>query len=517
MGLTVPRFTSSIGGRVAAPGPGDFPQATPADFGAAIGQGLAGLGEAGGQLVAQRRRETAAEAKASAAILEKQRKRQEADDELAAGTRIATENSNAALRREDIKNSSLSGSEYIQGILKDHDDMAAAILEDFSENPAQRAFAENQLALDREALATGSTPEAAKINARMRVGGLVSIRDAGSNRLIVEPFALEGVLSAYRDGLANINMPPDDKLELLRDAEDAFAQSHIMGLAKISPELARQSLKSKGIGNLLKRESSILLGKNIDAVEKARITKAEDAADLLQIQSGNDIVSAISRLSDLESPSDPDDISVMIQNSPLDPAGTNSKVQYMNIMSGLGRGIDQDSQSRLYADLTRDIANGEILDPNEMLIHVEAGNLSIPLWRDLSAFVTNPDRELISRFERAARGSITGSHDFFVDPEGDKQFFKFQQELRSELKRLGKAGESVSQLLDPSPDNGLYIGGRLISSATRDIEARIKSKLDQIKGLSNSVSKETRRPGESDNAYFIRVFGEKTPEPEGDD
>ena len=53
----MPQFRPSIGGRVAAPGPGDFPRATPADFGAAVGQGLAGLGEAGLGLVAQRRRE----------------------------------------------------------------------------------------------------------------------------------------------------------------------------------------------------------------------------------------------------------------------------------------------------------------------------------------------------------------------------------------------------------------------------------------------------------------------------
>ncbi len=194
-----------------------------------------------------------------------------------------------------------------------------------------------------------------------------------------------------------------------------------------------------------------------------------------------------------------------ILQSNLDPFGQGSQETFLNLMQRQASGADLNTTDpRIYRDLRREVLDGKIKDPREVLDYVSKG-LSIGDYQRLETEIDQgrtaqgrADQAAKKRFLDFAEKQITGSNSFLGirDIVGDQRAYEFEFAVNSAIGKGIAEGKSLQSMLDPRSKDYL---GPMIDQARRTPAERLRDQAAQFRASppSQPADVPARKPGET--------------------
>lgn len=274
--------------------------------------------------------------------------------------------------------------------------------------------------------------------------------------------------AAIENLVANGSLPREVALKLKTKGDAEIAQGAIRGWAQLDADYAEKKLKSGEFDKFLDQDHKHQLfgeireakrAKEIDAERQDRIREKELKRQ--QTKTQNDFLNAMN-----EGQLTAKDI----LNSNLDPTGSGSKEQFLNMLKKMN-----DPEEKLKTDAGTMISlydrihlpDGDpkkLTDENELNQYFGRGLSFADLNRlrdEMQGTQTEAGKqeaEMKRQVIEIAKGKLTKSNPLtgLRDPVGDEQLAKWQASFLDEYKQRRAKGESARDLLDPS--SSTYIG-----------------------------------------------------------
>lgn len=492
-----------------APGPVQRDLVTPEQLGAAEGRAMQNLGGAlmeTGDLISRR---------------------VEQENTSDVNARVAEANAALSLElQETIRTAEPGDKEVFAQYNQKVDDTLSKIGEEASTPAARQFHAEASIRIKQQLKGTAASGQAqlAGVKAvddyRKTINGL-------SAAAMADPSSLQLQMDLHSASIDNLvatgQLPASKAMELKSEGESSLARSTIRGWATLNPEYAKQKLDSGEFNDLLGAEGKLQMYSAVEQeirgreADRERIARAQkEALSKQQTSTQNEfLVKLNSNELTFEE----------ISNSNLDPFGSGSKEQFIQMMK-----TRNDPEARLKTDggtfvnlFTRiNLPDGDpkkIVDENELNKYVGNG-LSFPdlnrLRDEMQGKQTEAGKiesQLKNQVMDIAKGQLTKSNPLtgFRDPIGDEQMQRFMVYFLDEYSKKRKAGKTSQELL--SPDSPDYLGKAISQyqrtpvQIMRDMAPKRSVPVDAAGVPVTTPVQPPRQQGESAAAYLKRTKG----------
>lgn len=173
-----------------------------------------------------------------------------------------------------------------------------------------------------------------------------------------------------------------------------------------------------------------------------------------------------------------------------------------------------DTRPEVMNAVLQQVIDNKITDPQELWNYVGKG-LSLTDITRMQGIVNGKGTPVVEQrksFMSMAKSQISGSNPMMgiADPEGDKQYYSFVNELNHVIEEKQKAGVTMTQMLDARADNREYLG-YLVDKYKRSPKERMEAAANIVRNSTANVSAapniEPRRPGETIDQYNARTRG----------
>lgn len=350
-----------------------------------------------------------------------------------------------------------------------------------------------------------------------------------SASLLLDPSNLENNLEMHSnaiDQLVNSQLlPASDGEKLKQSGSVDLVKAALRGWMKLDPEFAREKIKSGMFDNHLGGDLKMQMYGEVDQAVRAKEIEAERAKrreeELRQERQ------KITQNKFLKKMTDNDLVVADIMNSNLEPFGSGSKEQFLNMLKAKNKQGAPKTNPAVFADLFEKInlPDGDpkkITDENDLNQYVINGQLAITDLNHLRAEITGTKSEK-GRFENEmkkqlfnfAKSRLSKANPMLGirDSEGDQRLLAYQQFVFEKISEYRKEGKPVANLMDPTHKE--YIGHYIerYSGSMQDImKANAKTVNPQnnnlsylIRGESPPKKLEGRKEGESLQDYLKRI------------
>lgn len=425
---------------------------------------------------------------------------------------------------EQLQNGTLNTEQFT----KDFSDYMDSIGEGVQTNKGSQYFKSASAELKGHFLINAAEGQAELAGAKAKNDYMQTLNN-GSSALLNDPSSFPLALKMQTAGLDNLvatgGMPAKAAEELKGHTSKELAKSSVRGWIKLSPESAKEQLNSGQWDQYFDGDTKNQLFGEADQASRARSIDDErlkkqqrEALEKAQVTTQNQFLQKMST----------DELTTKdILNSNLDPFGSGSKEQFLNLMKTQAREksekirTDPNTMIDLYDRVhLPDGDPNKLNDENELNKYFGKG-LTMADINTLRSEIQNKktiaganEAELKKGVTDIAKGKLTKSNPLtgVRDPLGDEQYQKFLVSFMNDYSTQIKKGKTPQQLL--SPDSPDYLG-KSISQYTRSskqiIQDMVKMNAGPAKnGLASPTpaptpTVEPRKAGESAAQYLKRI------------
>lgn len=492
--------------QVEAAGPVNLEKATASDFGGGVAEQLKGFGNVLNQ---------------GADIVQK---RQEQDDISELNVKFSQAHAEwSKSYNEQLQAGTLNTEEFT----KNFSEYMDTIGESVQTRKGQQYFNAASAELKGDFLVKAQAGQAELAGARAKDNYMKTLSN-GSSALLNDPSSFDLTMKMQNAGIDNLvatgGLPAKAAGELKQHTSTELAKASVRGWINLDPEGAKKQL-SEGqwdgyIDGQLKHR---LLGEADQAVRARAIDderfkrQQQEALQKAQISTQNDFLQRMAedKLTTKE-----------ILNSNLDPFGSGSKQQFLNLMEEQAKAKAEKIKTdpNVYISLWDQIhlPDGDpqkLTNENDLNKYFGRG-LTITDLNNLRAEIQGKktiagsvESDLKKGLVDIAKGKLTRSNPLtgIRDPIGDEQLQKFMVGFEVEYQKKRKEGKTAQQLL--SPDSPDYLGKSLnqyVRSSKQIIQDMVKMNASSTKGGlatpgPKAVPVEPRKEGESAADYLKRI------------
>lgn len=350
-----------------------------------------------------------------------------------------------------------------------------------------------------------------------------------SASLLSDPSNLENNLEMHSnsiDQLVNVGLlPAKDGAKLKQTGEVDLVKAYLRGWTKLDPEFAREKIKSGMFDKHLGGDLKMQMYGEVDQAIRAR--EIEDERRKRREEELRQERQKITQNKFLKKMTDNDLVVADIMNSDLEPFGSGSKEQFLNMLKAKNKRGAPKTNPAVFADLFEKInlPDGDpkkITDENDLNQYVISGQLAITDLNHLRAEITGTKSEK-GRFENEmkkqlfnfAKSRLSKANPMLGirDPEGEQRFLAYQQFVFEQMSEYRKEGKPISNLLNPSSKEyiGNYVSqysGSLQDIMKANVRAMNPSNSNTLTGTVNGNPPKKiipRNPGESAKDYLDRI------------
>jgi soluble lytic murein transglycosylase-like protein len=196
----------------------------------------------------------------------------------------------------------------------------------------------------------------------------------------------------------------------------------------------------------------------------------------------------------------------VLQSKVLDASST---MVMLNAIRAKTSKLD-DTDPRVMNDVLTQVTSGQVTDPQSLWGYIGKG-LSLTDIQKMQAIVNGKGSPLVEKrksFMSMAKTQISGANPMMgiQDPEGDKQYYAFLNELDQVIEEKQKTGVTLSQMLDAGANNREYLG-YLIDKYKRSPQQRMNAAANIVRNSAANVTTNAapRQPGETIDQYLART------------
>lgn len=199
---------------------------------------------------------------------------------------------------------------------------------------------------------------------------------------------------------------------------------------------------------------------------------------------------------------------MVLQSRALDAS---SSMVMLNAIRSKANKLD-DTKPEVLNDVLSQVIGGQVTDPQALWGYVGKG-LSLNDIQKLQGIVNGKGSPLVEKrkaFMSMAKSEITGFNPVtgIADPEGDKQYYLFLNELDQVIADKQKSGVGLADLLDSGANNREYLGW-LVDKYKRSPKQRMEAAANIVRQSASNVAPNVapRQPGETPEQYLARTGG----------
>jgi len=399
-------------------------------------------------------------------------------------------------------------------LMKGYDEHIAKIKEGVRTNGGELYFQRTSAAQRSHFIQTAVAGQTELAGVKTRQD-YIKVRNNLSSSLIDDPSAFELSRQQHNAGLDSLieqGLPSKVAAQLKTDGGTALVKASIRGWIKNTPEEIKKDLKdgkwNKFIDGDLKRQ---LMGEADQELRAGKVENERQRRESKRLKEEQQMVIQNDLLGKMNDKSlTKDDI----MNSQLDPFGSGSKQQFLNMMNKEEAKVDPVTFNELFARINLpDGDPNKLLNENELNAFVGRGldYQSINQLRneiqgtrtiegkrasDLKKSVMDEARRQLIKIDPITKQA---------DPDGSTSFQAFTSFFLNEYDRLIREGKTPEQLTDPNSKD--YLGKEIFKYKKTPMEI-IRSRVRGFMQKSNAPAAVPKNEDESAADYLKRIGGE---------
>lgn len=402
---------------------------------------------------------------------------------------------------------------FTPSVLKDFDASATEVAQGAPTRQSKQFMSERLYALREELQRNAMSFEAASRVQNNINTGKDSV-DKAANELVNNPTLFTTRLAERNALFDAMPLQAEQKQKLKEYAQSELAKYSVIGRINANPANMLVELKAgdskdpavRALDPAARLELEVRARQTLNAQyidQEHQMALAKQALELQQKKTQNGFLSA---MQNGQLTAD------RVLNSNLDPFGSGSKDEFLNMLRARDKAPKTDSTTfnELFARINLpDTAPGKITNANQLNSYLIDGRLDIQDLDKLRAEVEHKgtadgeaEAKLKSGIFEVAKSTLTKSNPLIglQDPIGDENLQRFTSWFLSEYQRQRGAGKTPTELL--SPDSPDYLGKR-ITNYVRNPQQIMQ---DVLKSATTpAVSAIPRKEGESAEDYLKRT------------